>query len=62
MVDIPHAIPSKLNRFIHTVQLELRTKGYTTDQTEKTYIRWIKRYIIFHKKEHPKQLGGRPHS
>lgn len=57
MHDIPHAIPSESNRFIHTVRLDLRAKGYAY-QTEKTYIHWIKRYIIFHKKVHPKQLGG----
>jgi len=26
--------------------------------TEKTYINWIYRYIIFHNKRHPKELGG----
>lgn len=57
MDDIPHAIPSNSNRFIHTVRLDLRAKGYAY-QTEKTYVHWIKRYIIFHKKVHPKQLGG----
>ena len=57
MHDIPHAIPSESSRFIHTVRLDLRAKGYAY-QTEKTYIHWIKRYIIFHNKAHPKQLDG----
>jgi len=54
MNDIPHAIPG---RFIHTVRVDLRAKGYAY-QTEKTYIHWIKRYILFHKKQHPKLLGS----
>ena len=57
MNDIPHAIPSESNQFIHTVRLDLRAKGYAY-QTEKTYIHWIKRYIIYHKKVHPKKLSG----
>lgn len=57
MDDIPHAIPSNSNRFIHSVRAGMRAKGYAY-QTEKTYIHWIKRYILFHNKQHPKQLGG----
>ncbi len=57
MDDIPHAIPANSGRFIHTVRVDLRAKGYAY-QTEKTYIHWIKRYILFHKKQHPKLLGS----
>ncbi|NBD33364.1 MAG: hypothetical protein GVY17_10440 [Cyanobacteria bacterium] len=28
-------------------------------QTEKSYINWIKRCIIFHNKRHPQEMGGR---
>lgn len=34
----------------------LRLKHYST-RTEKTYIHWVKAYIIFHKKRHPKEMG-----
>ena len=34
--------------------IRLRRMSYRTEQT---YIDWIKRYIIFHKKQHPKDLG-----
>jgi len=27
-------------------------------RTEQTYIDWIKRYILFHKKRHPKDMGA----
>jgi len=35
----------------------LRIKHYSY-RTEQTYIDWIKRYIIFHKKRHPKEMGA----
>ena len=27
-------------------------------RTEQTYITWIKRYIFFHQKRHPRELGA----
>lgn len=27
-------------------------------KTEKSYLQWIRRYIIFHNKRHPKDMGG----
>jgi integron integrase len=38
------------------VKTDLRAKHYS-ESTEKTYINWIRRYIIFHNKQHPKDLG-----
>lgn len=35
----------------------IRLKHYSY-QTEKTYIYWIRRYILFHDKRHPKDMGG----
>lgn len=29
------------------------------NKTEKSYVNWIKRYIIFHNKRHPKEMSGR---
>lgn len=34
----------------------MRTKDYSI-QTEKTYLLWIKRFILFSGKRHPKELG-----
>ena len=39
------------------VQDTIRLKHYSY-QTEKTYIYWIRRYILFHNKRHPKDMGG----
>jgi len=27
--------------------------------TEQSYVYWIKKYIIFHKKRHPKEMGAK---
>ena len=61
-----HQVPQPLGRnspsdpkpkkLLEQVQEALRTKHYSY-RTEQTYIDWIKRYIIFHKKQHPKDLG-----
>ncbi len=46
--------PKKL---LEQVQDVIRLKHYSY-QTEKTYISWIRRYILFHDKRHPKDMGG----
>jgi site-specific recombinase XerD len=45
--------PKKL---LEQVQDVIRLKHYSY-QTEKTYIYWIRRYILFHDKRHPKDMG-----
>ena len=47
--------PKKL---IEQVRDAIRLKHYSY-QTEKTYVYWIKRYIFFHNKRHPKDMGGK---
>lgn len=42
--------------FLENVRSVLRTKHYSI-QTEKTYLLWIKRFILFNNKRHPKELG-----
>jgi integrase len=39
------------------VQDSIRIKHYSY-QTEKTYIYWIRRYILFHNKRHPQEMGS----
>jgi len=53
MASTPPTSPKLLDR----VRAELRTRHYSI-RTEQTYIDWIKRYIIFHKKQHPRDLGA----
>ena len=46
--------PKKL---LEQVQDVIRLKHYSY-QTEKTYIYWIRRYILYHDKRHPKDMGS----
>ncbi len=59
MDDIRPNIPPESRSFIHSLQRSLRDKGYAY-KTEKTYIHWIKRFIFYHKKKHPQDMGA-PH-
>jgi len=43
-------------KLLDIVRTELRTRHYSL-RTEKTYISWIKRFILFHNKRHPKEMG-----
>jgi hypothetical protein len=45
--------PKKL---LDQVSDALRTRHYSY-RTEQTYIDWIKRYILFHNKRHPNEMG-----
>lgn len=47
--------PKKLLEQVSNI---IRIKHYSY-KTEKSYVNWIKRYIIFHDKRHPKEMGGR---
>jgi integron integrase len=38
------------------VRHAIRLKHYSY-RTEQTYLQWIKRYILFHEKRHPKEMG-----
>lgn len=45
-------------KLLDQVREKLRVKHYAI-RTEQTYVDWIKRYILFHGKRHPKDLGAR---
>jgi integron integrase len=44
--------------FIESVRAEIRLRGYSI-RTEKSYLGWIKRFIYFNDKRHPKELGAK---
>ena len=44
-------------KLIDQVRDRLRVKHYSI-RTEQTYVDWIKRYIFFHDKRHPKDMGA----
>ena len=43
--------------FLLSISQDMRQKGYSL-RTEKTYIHWIKRFILFHGKRHPNTMTG----
>lgn len=43
-------------KLLETVRDKIRTKHYSL-QTEKSYLQWIRRYILFHNKRHPRDMG-----
>lgn len=55
MDDLHHDARSP--RLLDQVRDVLRREHYSIS-TEKTYIQWIRRYIYFHNKEHPANLGS----
>ncbi|MCG7853908.1 MAG: phage integrase N-terminal SAM-like domain-containing protein, partial [Methanosarcinaceae archaeon] len=48
---------TKSPKLLDQVRETLRTKHYSY-RTEQAYVDWIKRFIIFHGKRHPKDLGA----
>ena len=43
--------------FLEAIRRDIRLRGYSI-RTEKAYLYWIKRYILFHRKRHPSELGA----
>jgi integron integrase len=48
---------TKAPKLLDQVRETLRVKHYSY-RTEHTYLDWIKRFIIFHNKRHPKEMGA----
>jgi integron integrase len=44
-------------RLLDQVRAKIRLKHYSI-RTEKSYLDWIKRYILFNNKRHPRDMGG----
>jgi integron integrase len=43
-------------KLLDVMRNKIRLKHYSL-KTEKSYIAWVKRYILFHNKQHPKDMG-----
>ena len=48
----------KSSKFLDQVREVIRTNHFSYS-TEKSYIDWIYRFIIFHNKRHPEEMGGK---
>ena len=44
-------------RLLDRVREEIRKRHYSR-RTEKTYVGWIRRFILFHGKRHPAEMGA----
>lgn len=47
---------SEKSSFLRQVRDIIRTRHYSI-RTEQTYVNWVKRFILFHNKQHPEMLG-----
>lgn len=45
------------SRLLEQVREVIRIKHYSI-RTEQAYVQWIRRYILFHGKRHPSELGA----
>jgi integron integrase len=43
---------------LEVVQQKIRVKHYSI-RTETQYLQWVKRFILFHNKRHPREMGGK---
>lgn len=55
MIEEPSPIPPP--KLLDQVRGKIRLKHYSL-RTEQTYVDWIKRYILFHGKHHPRDMGA----
>jgi hypothetical protein len=44
-------------KLLDQVRNRIRVKHYSI-RTEKQYVQWIKRFILFHGKRHPQEMGA----
>ncbi len=42
--------------FLRNMREVIRVRHYSI-RTEETYVQWVKRFIVFHGKRHPSQMG-----
>ncbi len=45
-------------KLLDRVRLAVRMRHYSR-RTEEAYVAWIRRYIVFHRKKHPSDMGAR---
>jgi hypothetical protein len=51
------AMTTRPNTLLDQVRDAIRRKHYSI-RTEDAYVRWIKRFILFHDRRHPKDMGA----
>ena len=56
MDDVRVPVPAGSIRFMDLLRTDMRARGYAFP-TERTYLHWIRRFIHFNGRRHPKYLG-----
>src|SRR5690625_5215479 len=56
-MDVPPDIPANPTRFVNRLRTFNRSRNLAY-RTEKTYVHWVLRYIRFHGKRHPGEVGA----
>lgn len=53
----PPSAPADPPKLLDRVRDRIQRKGYSI-RTEKSYAHWIRRFILFHDKRHPQEMGA----
>ena len=51
-----HPSTTKKPKLLDLVKAAIRTRHYSY-RTEQSYVQWIKRFVLFHNKRHPNEMG-----
>lgn len=54
---MPASMEQRPKKLLDQVRDVIRVKHYS-DRTEESYVYWLRRYILFHDKQHPKEMGS----
>jgi hypothetical protein len=46
----------RLKKLLEWIREAIRLKHYSI-RTEEAYVNWVKRFILFHNKRHPREMG-----
>jgi hypothetical protein len=57
MINPDNSMYEKPKKLFDQVRETMRIKHYSY-RSEQNYIDWIRRYILFHDKRHPMEIGG----
>ncbi len=56
-MDLYYANNSAPPKLLDQIREQLRLKHYSI-QTEQQYVQWVRRFILFHDKRHPVEMGA----
>lgn len=56
--DVQSALPAYPPKLLDQVRQAIRVRHYSL-RTEEAYVGWIKRFIFFHNKRHPREMSGK---